>query len=72
MPFFHPTVDTGSEGEERESLELSIKERLSNDSNKLSFEVLLQHMLANEICPPGLGGPGNKDRHPVDAVTFFY
>ena len=40
MPFFHPTEDPDNEREKTASLELSIMEKLSNDSNKLTFEVL--------------------------------
>ena len=39
MPFFHPTEDPDSEGEKTASLELFIREKRSNDSDKLSFEV---------------------------------
>ena len=40
MPFFYPTEDTEKEKEKTASLELSVLEKLSNDSHKLSFEVI--------------------------------
>lgn len=38
IPFFHPTEDKGEAIDA--SLELSVVEEMSNDTNKLSFKVL--------------------------------
>ena len=51
MPFFYPTDDTTKERGKIASLELSIMEKLSNDSNKLSFEVIKVFTISGVASP---------------------